>query len=253
MPSTESIHPVVASERIHSVDALRGFSLLGILLLNIVSFGMPFVAYMSPAAYGGAEGINFTTWLIAMTFWDGKMRCIFSMLFGTSAILMLERAEKRGAGIDAADIYYRRTMWLIVFGLFHAHLIWGGDILYGYGVVGLLLFPFRKAPAYALILTGVVLITIHSLQNLGAGFALKEIAAQANEARTIQSHGGLLTAVQMRSGRPPWRLDSKLETTLRRSLAIRIHNVLPNPIPRYPWHVDPGHGACQGECVRRFP
>ena len=68
MSLTETVHPVVESERIHSVDALRGFSLLGILLLNIVSFGMPFAAYMSPAAYGGAVGANFTTWLIAAEF-----------------------------------------------------------------------------------------------------------------------------------------------------------------------------------------
>ena len=94
--TTEVVRPVPAEDRIHSVDALRGFSLLGILLLNIVSFGLPFAAYISPAAYGGAEGINFTTWLIAMTFWDGKMRCIFSMLFGTGTIILLERAEQRG-------------------------------------------------------------------------------------------------------------------------------------------------------------
>ena len=71
------------------------------------------------------------------------------MLFGTGAIILLERAEKRGAGIAAADIYYRRTLWLILFGLLHAHLIWSGDILFGYGVVGLLLFPLRKASARA--------------------------------------------------------------------------------------------------------
>ncbi len=199
MSPTETVHPVVESERIHSVDALRGFSLLGILLLNIVSFGMPFAAYMSPAAYGGAEGVNFTTWLIAMTFWDGKMRCIFSMLFGTGTIILLERAEKRGAGIAAADIYFRRTMWLILFGLFHAHLIWGGDILYSYGVIGLLLFPFRKASAYALILTGIILIVAHSLQNVGGAIALREVAAKAKEAKAIEARGVSLTPEQKKS------------------------------------------------------
>ena len=62
---------------------------------------------------------------------------------------LLDRAERRGAGIEAADIYYRRTMWLILFGLLHAYLIWSGDILYAYGVVGLLLFPLRKLSAKA--------------------------------------------------------------------------------------------------------
>jgi len=106
--------------RIDSVDTLRGFSLLGILLLNIVSFGLPFAAYMNPSAAGGADGLNLATWLTATTLWDGKMRCIFSMLFGASAWLLLSRAEERGEGIGAADIYYRRTLWLILFGLLHA-------------------------------------------------------------------------------------------------------------------------------------
>ena len=132
----EHIEPVRQAERIASVDALRGFSLLGILLLNIASFGLPFAAYMNPTVHGGSTGPDLNVWLIATTFFDGKFRCIFSMLFGAGAIILLDRAERRGAGIEAADIYYRRTMWLIVFGLLHAHLIWSGDILYGYGVVG---------------------------------------------------------------------------------------------------------------------
>lgn len=168
--------------RIDSVDTLRGFSLLGILLLNIVSFGLPFAAYMNPSVAGGAEGINLTTWLTAMTLWDGKMRCIFSMLFGASAWLLLSRAEERGEGIHAADIYYRRTMWLIVIGLVHAHLIWAGDILYGYGVIGLLLFPLRNLKPKTLIVTGLVLIGLHSLQGIGAGIGIAEMAQKAKVA-----------------------------------------------------------------------
>ena len=72
-----------------------------------------------------------------------------------------------------------RTMWLIVIGLLHAHLIWSGDILYGYGVVGLLLFPLRRLSAKALIITGTVLILIHSLQGLGAGIGIGEMRDKA--------------------------------------------------------------------------
>lgn len=88
------------------------------------------------------------------------------MLFGAGAITLLERAERRGAGIEAADVYYRRTMRLILIGLLHAHLIWAGHILYGYGVVGLLRFPLRRLSAKALIITGTVLIPLHSLQGI---------------------------------------------------------------------------------------
>jgi len=168
--------------RIDSVDTLRGFSLLGILLLNIVSFGLPFAAYMNPTVAGGVEGLNLATWLTAMTLWDGKMRCIFSMLFGASAWLLVSRAEERGEGIRAADIYYRRTLWLILFGLLHAHLIWAGDILYGYGVIGLLLFPLRNLKPKTLIVTGLVLIGLHSLQGIGAGYGIGEMAQKAKAA-----------------------------------------------------------------------
>jgi len=175
----EHIEPVQQADRITSVDALRGFSLLGILLLNIASFGLPFAAYMNPTVYGGHTGADLNVWVLAMTLFDGKFRCIFSMLFGAGAVILLERAERRGAGIEAADVYYRRTMWLIVFGLLHAHLIWAGDILYGYGVVGLLLFPLRRLSAKALIITGAVLILLHSLQGLGAGYGIGELREKA--------------------------------------------------------------------------
>jgi len=70
--------------RIVSLDVLRGFALLGILLLNIVSFGLPFAAYLNPTVAGGATGANLTVWYLATIFWDGKMRAIFSMLFAAS-------------------------------------------------------------------------------------------------------------------------------------------------------------------------
>ena len=189
----DTLEPVQQEERIESLDVLRGFSLLGILLLNICSFGLPFAAYMNPSAAGGDTGINHAVWLTAMTLWDGKMRCIFSMLFGTSAIILLDRAERRGAGIAAADIYYRRTLWLILLGLLHAHFIWAGDILYPYGVIGLLLFPLRKLSARALIITGAVIIAIHSLQGAGAAFGIQEMSDKAAAAAKREASGAKLT------------------------------------------------------------
>ncbi len=69
------------------------------------------------------------------------MRAIFLMLFGAGAALLIQRADARGAGLLFADIYYRRTIWLILFGILHAYFIWSGDILYPYGVAGLLALP----------------------------------------------------------------------------------------------------------------
>src|SRR5713101_4064373 len=130
------VRPVAARERILSVDALRGFAVLGILLMNIVGFALPGNAYDDPTIAGGARGANLAAWAIAYVLFEGKMRTIFSMLFGAGVILLTSRAEERGGQAQIADIYYRRTLWLFVFGLLHAYFIWEGDILYGYGLAG---------------------------------------------------------------------------------------------------------------------
>lgn len=172
-------------DRVESIDVLRGFSVLGILLMNIVSFGLPFIAYVMPHLYGGITGPNLTAWLVSQTLFEGKMRCLFSMLFGASMLLLTGRAEARGAGVETADIYYRRVLCLILIGLLHAHLIWYGDILYAYGVIGLLLFPLRKLSARALITAGAIVVVAHSLMNVGAKFGIGELKESAEKAFTV--------------------------------------------------------------------
>jgi uncharacterized protein len=150
--------PVEAAERISSVDMLRGIALLGILLMNIQNFGLPGNAYDYPPAWGGATGWNLNYWVANQIFFEGKMRFLFSLLFGAGMILFIDRAEARGAGIRAADLFIRRCLWLALFGMIHAYFIWEGDILFIYGVVGLGLYAFRSLTARGLFwATGVVL------------------------------------------------------------------------------------------------
>lgn len=162
--------------RIESIDVLRGFSLLGILIMNIVSFGLPFASYVMPHLYGGITGANLTVWLVTQVLFEGKMRCLFSMLFGASALLLTSRIDDEA---DARRIYYKRLFWLIVIGVIHAHLIWYGDILFAYGVTGLLLYPLRKLTARTLILAGVAVVIAHSAMNLGGMFAIREMKVEA--------------------------------------------------------------------------
>lgn len=69
---------------------------------------------------------------------------MFTLLFGVGFYIFLERLEDKNLGLRAMDIYARRLLWLFVFGLLHAYLIWNGDILYHYAVCGFFLFPFRS-------------------------------------------------------------------------------------------------------------
>ena len=166
--------PVEAAERVEALDTVRGFALLGILLMNICSFGMPSAAEGNPTVWGGSTGADFWLWWIQSVFWSGKMRALFSLCFGAGVIYLTTRAESRGA--SAADVYYRRTFWLMAFGMAHAYLLWFGDILYPYALMGLLLYPLRRLSSHWLTAVGVLMI-------LGAGAQTWQQANEIREAR----------------------------------------------------------------------
>src|SRR4051812_35172054 len=124
--------------RLIALDLVRGIAVMGILLLNIVSFAMPEAAYMNPRAYGGWHGADLVAYLVNFVLFDGKMRGLFSFLFGASLLLVTERAE--ASGRNAAAVHYARMGWLLAFGLAHLWLVWAGDILVLYALVGMLAF-----------------------------------------------------------------------------------------------------------------
>jgi uncharacterized protein len=137
-------HASEPPSRIASMDAVRGLAVCGILLMNIVVMGLPGGAYSNPTFYGGGSA-DIAVWLFNFIFADGKMRALFTMLFGASMVLIADRAEAREAG-SAPEIHLRRMFWLFMFGMIHAWLIWYGDILVQYavgGVLGLVLWRLR--------------------------------------------------------------------------------------------------------------
>jgi uncharacterized protein len=176
--------PTTPTERIESIDVLRGFALLGILLINMQSFAMPVAAYLNPTAYGDLTGANFWAWALSHVFADMKFISIFSMLFGAGIVLMAERAEKRAA--SAAPLHYRRMGWMVLFGILHAHLLWYGDILYSYGMAGLVVYLFRRLRPRALVTVGVLLGTIPSLLFLVIGLSIPYWPAEAAQGFTSE-------------------------------------------------------------------
>jgi uncharacterized protein len=144
-PPPPAPEPVRLRDRVSSVDVLRGVALLGILLMNIVGMGLPHWAYDHPTIAGNRGPADFWAWAINAVLFEGKMRTIFSMLFGAGVILITSRAETRGAGQSIADIHLRRNVWLVLFGMIHGYLLlWPGDILYVYGVAGIPLFVQKE-------------------------------------------------------------------------------------------------------------
>jgi uncharacterized protein len=138
--------PVAEANRVKIIDALRGVALLGILLMNIPSFSMPDYFWESFSN----DPSKFDFWLNAFitVIFEGKMRAMFGMVFGAGVLLFVSKKEQAGKPVHG--LFYRRMLWLVLFGLIHAHLIlWKYDILYLYGVCGMLVYLFRKVkPIY---------------------------------------------------------------------------------------------------------
>jgi uncharacterized protein len=174
--------PVIQTERIASLDVLRGVAVLGILVMNIQSFSMPGAAYMNPSAYGDLDGANHWVWYISHLLADQKFWTIFSMLFGAGIVLMTSRAEAAGRG--SAGIHYRRMGWLLLFGLLHAHLFWYGDILYAYAMCGFVAYLFRKFPPWLLLVLGLAAASVTFGVNLLFGWMLADGHMPVEQAST---------------------------------------------------------------------
>lgn len=155
--TADSAGPVQAEERVTTIDVVRGLAVLGILVMNIVEFAWPDEAYSNPAFAGGSTGFDLWTWYAQTALFDGKMRGLFSMLFGAGLVLIAARMEHKGNALSATDVVLRRCLWLVPFGIVHRFFLqWTGDILYQYGLLGLIAVAFRHLRARTLLVLGTV-------------------------------------------------------------------------------------------------
>ena len=157
--------PVPAGERITALDALRGFAVLGILVMNTYGFAMPMEATANPLLMGGTEWYNLGTWFLTHIAFEQKFISIFSILFGAGLVIQWRRAEARD--VPSGAPFMRRQFWLLVIGAVHGYLLWFGDILVAYAVVGVLVYLFRGDPPTRLLFTGIVLLVIPPLLSFG--------------------------------------------------------------------------------------
>ncbi len=191
-PLSSYTAPVEQTERIIILDSLRGIAILGILIMNIPGFGMPLVMIEDITLRQEYSGINFYVWAAVNGVFEGTMRSIFSMLFGAGMLLFIDRLEKKLSGILPAEYFFRRQLWLLVFGLFDAYLLlWSGDILYGYALCGMLLFAFKRvSPRYLIIASLVCLILFTARDNV-------------DRIRTVnQIHTGEKALIEEKKGSP---------------------------------------------------
>lgn len=123
-----------AGQRLVTLDFIRGVALLGILLANILPFSQPIVAVVWPDALMVRDGPLDEAYALAQAVLvDGKMRGLFTLLFGAGMVIFIRRARENGLG---AGLQVRRLAWLALFGLAHYYLLFRGDILFSYAVSG---------------------------------------------------------------------------------------------------------------------
>ena len=205
-PVTPALAPVADAKRLRLVDALRGVALLGILLMNIPGFAMP--NYFSESFRSDPTNVNFWVNNVIGVLFEGKMRALFGMVFGAGVLLFISKKEQTGRPVTG--LFYRRMFWLIIFGLIHAHLIlWVGDILYLYGVCGMLVFLFRNMnPKYL-----VLIVCLMALTDFAANTVLYRIVRDQRiayvEATNAQAEGSTLSE-QQEKALAAWR---ELETS----------------------------------------
>ena len=157
MSDAAQVAPVAEPRRIKSLDVMRGFAVLGILAVNAVYFAAPWQNGFNPTlAPLAVTPDTLWAWLVMHVFFEFKCITLFSILFGASLYMVGgERADKeRGA------VLRRRLLWLLIFGLIHALLIWYGDILVTYALTGFLVLFARSWRPATLISVGVILIIV---------------------------------------------------------------------------------------------
>ena len=187
--SLKTTLPTTEASRIESLDVLRGFALLGILLLNIIGFGMLSPSYSNPGFdLIGSSAINIGSWMTVELFAEGAMRCLFSILFGAGVVLFTDT--------KSGWIHYKRTFWLLMFGFVNAYiLVWSGDILVGYALAGALLYLARNRSAKSLFIIAGILILLMSLLHAMTAFGLGEAEQAHQRVIAAETSGDAITEV----------------------------------------------------------
>jgi uncharacterized protein len=166
---------MAAEGRIAGLDAVRGLAVMGIFAMNVVGMTLPSFAYVDPTFAGYKGPADLWAWAFNFVLFDGKMRALFTMLFGASMVLIAERSAHPG------ETHFRRMFWLFVFGMIHAWLIWYGDILVTYSIAGALGFWLWRKSQRTIAIFGMAMALIAVGLNLGHYYDLssKRAAAEA--------------------------------------------------------------------------
>ncbi|MDB5725589.1 MAG: hypothetical protein JWQ16_2343 [Novosphingobium sp.] len=202
------LYPVMP-ERIVALDLIRGVAVLGILAINIAGFADPLIATTTPHLPHPGTQADEIAFAASFLLFEGKMRALFTILFGASMLLFLERAE--AAGKDAAPLQMRRLGWLMLFGYLHFALIWWGDILFVYALCGFIALAFRFMATRPLVIFALTLFVLSHAQGMVA--SMPEVLAEEHASHGVAPPG---EATQHREAMLAKLTDMRTEVALYR-------------------------------------
>ena len=178
-PPPRPANPVTGAERIETLDVLRGFAVLGILVMNISAYAHIGAAYMNPLALGAPSLSDWIIWTTNHVLADFKFMTLFSVLFGAGITLFAARAESRGQ--KPLGLHLRRMFWLWAIGMIHGYIFWWGDILVSYAVCGVVAYLFRKLRPRTLMIIAAVMLILPSASMIGLGAGFDQIPEEYRE------------------------------------------------------------------------
>ena len=142
------------NDRILTLDVIRGIAVMGILSVNIVGMAMIEDAYFFPTLYGFDSAGDKVMWALNSIYVDGRFRALFSILFGASLTLVVTRAMETGK--KGWQVHFPRMIVLLLFGCIHYYVLWWGDILVNYALVGMIAYFFWRLKPSLLLLAAAV-------------------------------------------------------------------------------------------------
>lgn len=196
-----ALAPVTGRARIDVLDMLRGLAILGILFMNIPFMGGSVMAFFGDVRLQGWAPADRWVWSFLQVTMEGTQRGTLEFLFGAGMMILTARAMDADGPVAVADLYMRRTLWLLVFGLVDALLLlWVGDILHTYALAALLLFPFRKLAPDKLLMLGLLYATAAAI-GIGGGGAIEyagrvQLVHRVEAVHVAQARHEVLTRAQ---------------------------------------------------------
>jgi uncharacterized protein len=185
----------ISTQRIRTLDLIRGVAVLGILIINFQDMAFPEDLVLAFHVTDPDKGLNYWFGIIAEIFIAGKFRGIFTLLFGVSSIIIYIKIIQNTKENIVVGIYFYRLLWLLVFGLVNAYLfLWWGDVLFKYAILGVLLFAFQRARFWILTATALTCLAVLTIQPFAEYRELVNLQQKSNYVQYKQQSGQPLTS-----------------------------------------------------------